>query len=165
MIGLHAISNDLSAFPHECLYLIVDKENLQKEESNEEEEDEDEDVIALRFVPQERALISQLFQAINECQALYPDEQEIDDEQQEHYDEDQMNEVEEKEEEGESDEAYEEGFKKGHFDDALESGEFFDANSDLTNIQLSTRGQSVLKRININYEPQGELFQIKSISK
>lgn len=31
-IALHAISSDLTAFPHECLYMIVDKSALSKEE-------------------------------------------------------------------------------------------------------------------------------------
>jgi hypothetical protein len=90
----------------------------------------------VRFVPDDKNLLNQIFTAMNECQALYPDEDMSGDED------------ERDEEEGDCEE--------NEYGDEFGEGEFVDISSD-PNIQLSDRGQEVLRRININYQTQGKL--------
>lgn len=45
---------------------------LDEEGENEEEQEESTDITELRFVPEDKTLLNQLFLAMNECQALYP---------------------------------------------------------------------------------------------
>jgi hypothetical protein len=104
-------------------------------------------------VPSDTALITPLFSAINECQALHPDpasenEDDFDDE------------------DGEEDDEYEEqmnGHTNGdHFQDADEvelqeesadNGE--EATADENGVRLTERGRQILRRLNINYLNQG----------
>lgn len=86
-ISLHAISRDLTCFPCECVYLMLDAEFQGNQfsgngvaahvaETDEEEADEDEQIITeLRFVPQDKSTLDSIFQALSECQALHPDEE------------------------------------------------------------------------------------------
>lgn len=126
-IALHAISKDINAFPHECLYIITDRpieiagENVELKEIDNDSDDSDE-ITPLRFVPEDKSLLNPIFKAINECQALYPDEELSD----------------------ESDESEEE-------DQDIDENQFFDSTSDLNEIELSDRGHETLKRLNINY--------------
>ncbi|CAF0893122.1 unnamed protein product [Brachionus calyciflorus] len=141
-IALHAISKDLNAFPHECLYLITDhpiefnegKVELKEEEDN--DSDESDEITPLRFVPADRTLLDPIFKAINECQALYPDEEMSGDE----------------ESEEEDDEEVEDDYQN-------EENQFFDSSSDLNNIQLSDRGQEILRRLNINYDVNADKIE------
>uniref|UniRef100_A0A8C5AMC4 Methylosome subunit pICln n=1 Tax=Gadus morhua TaxID=8049 RepID=A0A8C5AMC4_GADMO len=84
-IGLHAISRDLGTYPQEHLYVMVNAK-LNGEENAEDEEDEDasdddggagddeEGVISeIRFVPSDKAALEPMFSAMCECQALHPD--------------------------------------------------------------------------------------------
>ena len=89
----------------------------------------------VRFVPDDKNLLNQIFTAMNECQALYPDED--------------MSGDEEGREEDDGD------CEENEYGDEYDDGEFVDISSD-PNIQLSDRGQEVLRRININYETQGK---------
>ncbi|GAB6033042.1 hypothetical protein CHUAL_012228 [Chamberlinius hualienensis] len=93
-ISLHAISKDLSAFPHECLYLMLNvkfedlaNELTQQSEVNKEEEDEEDldldDITEVRFIPDDKSSLETLFQAMNECQALHPDPQDAEDDEEE----------------------------------------------------------------------------------
>ncbi|XP_039600163.1 methylosome subunit pICln isoform X1 [Polypterus senegalus] len=86
-ISLHAISRDLSAYPQEHLYVMVNcklndeepkeltmSEKTDDEEEEEEEEEDDSDPISeIRFVPSDKAALEPLFSAMCECQALHPD--------------------------------------------------------------------------------------------
>ena len=170
-IALHAVSTDLNAFPHECLYLILDK-NLSgkimnskrcftssklvknsffilEEDQNEEdspkndEDDASENITAIRFVPEDKALLNQLFTAMNDCQALYPDESMSGDEE------------EDEEEEGEECEDEEHGDEDVH---EYDERNFFDADTDPNDIELSVRGQQILRRLNINFQNNSKLI-------
>ncbi|XP_070983245.1 methylosome subunit pICln-like isoform X1 [Oncorhynchus clarkii lewisi] len=77
-ISLHAISRDLSAYPQEHLYVMVNaklndemQENAHDDE--EDEEDECEGITEIRFVPSDKAALESMFSAMCECQALHPD--------------------------------------------------------------------------------------------
>lgn len=82
-ISIHAISRDLSAFPHECLYLMVEgdlRDDADKDQ-NESDEDETEDIdpsTEMRFVPTDKTVLDQLYQAMSDCQILHPDEDDSD---------------------------------------------------------------------------------------
>jgi hypothetical protein len=60
--------------------------------SSSEENQESENVNEIRFVPEDKQLLKPLFQAMNDCQALYPDKSmsggEEDDEEEEDFDDD-----------------------------------------------------------------------------
>ncbi|KAJ8410795.1 hypothetical protein AAFF_G00187520 [Aldrovandia affinis] len=98
-ISLHAISRDLSAFPQEHLYVMVNaklSEESEMEEKDEEEEeddvvDEEEDneedknsddesgpITEIRFVPNDKSALEPMFSAMCECQALHPDPEDND---------------------------------------------------------------------------------------
>ncbi|KAM9733820.1 methylosome subunit pICln isoform 2-T3 [Menidia menidia] len=92
-IGLHAISRDASAFPQEHLYVMVngrlseENEGPMGDRRAEEEEDgssgdeEEEGVITeVRFVPGDKTCLEPLFAAMCECQALHPDPEDQDSE-------------------------------------------------------------------------------------
>ncbi|XP_055751840.1 methylosome subunit pICln-like isoform X5 [Salvelinus fontinalis] len=81
-ISLHAISRDLSAYPQEHLYVMVNaKLNDEMQENAHDEEDEDksseedacEGITEIRFVPSDKAALESMFSAMCECQALHPD--------------------------------------------------------------------------------------------
>ncbi|XP_035618716.1 methylosome subunit pICln-like [Oncorhynchus keta] len=76
-ISLHAISRDLSAYPQEHLYVMVNaKLNDEMQENahdEEDEEDECEGITEIRFVPSDKAALETMFSAMCECQALHPD--------------------------------------------------------------------------------------------
>ncbi|XP_022088178.1 methylosome subunit pICln-like [Acanthaster planci] len=87
-ISLHAVSRDLTAFPHECLYLMIDAavmpEILQipsfrdsggAGDNNEDgtEEDVDGAIREFRFIPDDKQALEQMFSAMSSCQTLHPD--------------------------------------------------------------------------------------------
>lgn len=76
-IAVHAISYDLSQFPEECVFLMVEKEKTDNSnEDNEEEDDEDEEdsgSFEMILVPSNKQMIPGIFEAIRQCQALHPD--------------------------------------------------------------------------------------------
>ncbi|KAK6039251.1 methylosome subunit pICln domain protein [Cooperia oncophora] len=81
-IILHAISTDLSTFPHECIYVLVDasksdlklaEEELNRDDdASEDDEDEGKNVV-IRFVPSDLKL-QQVYTEMCNCQELNPDE-------------------------------------------------------------------------------------------
>ncbi|XP_060779454.1 methylosome subunit pICln isoform X3 [Neoarius graeffei] len=89
-ISLHAISRDLSAYPQEHLYVMVNKKLNDENEAEmpekapddegEEESDNDEDEIIteIRFVPSDKAALESMFSAMCDCQALHPDPEDAD---------------------------------------------------------------------------------------
>ncbi|XP_061463476.1 methylosome subunit pICln-like [Rhineura floridana] len=90
VISLHAISRDLSAYPWEHLYIMVNvkfeaeesKESCMGEEEEEKEEegsdDELEPISEFRFVPRDKSALEAMFSAMCECQALHPDPEDED---------------------------------------------------------------------------------------
>lgn len=139
-IALHAISKDLNAFPHECLYLITERPinivdgKVELKEDDGDNDDSDE-ITPLRFVLADNFLLNPVFKALNECQALYPDEEMSGDDESDEEGDDQVED-------------------ESNFQDADQENEFFDSNSDISNIQLSHQGQQILRRLNINYESE-----------
>ncbi|KAK2848261.1 hypothetical protein Q7C36_009943 [Tachysurus vachellii] len=92
-ISLHAISRDLSAYPQEHLYVLVNKklndeneaemrekapDDEGEEGSEDDEGDEDEVITELRFVPSDKAALESMFSAMCDCQALHPDPEDAD---------------------------------------------------------------------------------------
>jgi len=74
-ISLHAVSKDLSSFPRECLYLMLDSK-LEESESPADDESDDEpesDMSEVRFIPEDRGLLDAMFHAMSVCQTLHPD--------------------------------------------------------------------------------------------
>ncbi|XP_048024425.1 methylosome subunit pICln isoform X1 [Megalobrama amblycephala] len=93
-ISLHAISRDLSAFPEEHLYVMVnaklddegDAEQQEKAPDDALEDDEESDsdsedsgtITEIRFVPSDKAALEPMFSAMCDCQALHPDPEDAD---------------------------------------------------------------------------------------
>ncbi|XP_056139544.1 methylosome subunit pICln [Lampris incognitus] len=94
-ISLHAISRDLSAYPQEHLYVMVNAKLSDENEaemrenahdrgdedasSSDDDDDDDEGVITeIRFVPSDKAALENMFSAMCECQALHPDPEDDD---------------------------------------------------------------------------------------
>ncbi|XP_041651732.1 methylosome subunit pICln [Cheilinus undulatus] len=90
-IGLHAISRDVSAYPQEHLYVMVngkvgDENEAEMAEKPAADDDDDEDdsssssgdddegtITEIRFVPSDKTALESMFSAMCECQALHPD--------------------------------------------------------------------------------------------
>lgn len=96
-ISLHAVSRDHSAYPQEHLYVMVNKklddetvemkERAPDDEGEEEQEDDDDDeddvITELRFVPSDQAALESMFSAMCDCQALHPDPEDANSEDEE----------------------------------------------------------------------------------
>ncbi|XP_007437352.1 methylosome subunit pICln isoform X2 [Python bivittatus] len=85
IISLHAISRDLNAYPWEHLYVMVNakfeeesKESPVAEDEEEESDDEFEPISEFRFVPSDKSALEAMFSAMCECQALHPDPEDED---------------------------------------------------------------------------------------
>lgn len=84
-ISVHAISRDEQVHPRQCLYIMVDAKvdlpdvPIPPSDSGSENEDEDADtpMTEMRFVPDDTNNLEAMFQAMNQCQALHPDLQDI----------------------------------------------------------------------------------------
>lgn len=81
-ICLHAISRDVSSFPHECLYLQVEGKLIDDDQgSNSSSENDDVDdmpVTEVRFVPDDKGALEAMYTALSHCQTLHPDPEDID---------------------------------------------------------------------------------------
>ncbi|KAM9358722.1 methylosome subunit pICln [Symphorus nematophorus] len=98
-IGLHAISRDISTYPQEHLYVMVngklgdenEAEMAEKPADDEDDnssdssssgggDDDDEEgtITEIRFVPTDKAALESMFSAMCECQALHPDPEDED---------------------------------------------------------------------------------------
>lgn len=84
-IGLHAISRDVSAYPQEHLYVMVNGKLSEENDSDmpaEDEEDsgseEDRAITEIRFVPTDKSALEPMFSAMCDCQALHPDPEDQD---------------------------------------------------------------------------------------
>lgn len=114
-VSLHAISKDLSQFPAECLYLIidvrlVDSEGTPNSTPNASDDDEDgqsdQGMTEIRFVPEDKTALEPMFRAMSACQALHPDPADISDleEEEEEYNENEAEDDEGAYEDAEEDE-------------------------------------------------------------
>ncbi|EEC03184.1 methylosome subunit pICln [Ixodes scapularis] len=78
-VALHAVSRDLSSFPQECLYLMIDgnldeAEPTTNENGSDANDDDDEPAASeIRFVPENKSSLDAMYKAMSECQALHPD--------------------------------------------------------------------------------------------
>lgn len=93
-ISLHAISRDLSAYPQEHLYVMVNAKlsdgddtemaenalDVEDEDQSSGDEDSAETISEIRFVPSDKAALELMFSAMCECQALHPDPEDDDSE-------------------------------------------------------------------------------------
>ncbi|XP_026142809.1 methylosome subunit pICln isoform X2 [Carassius auratus] len=86
-ISLHAISRDLSAFPEEHLYVMVnakldaEAEAEQQDKASDDEESDSEDsgtITEIRFVPSDKSALEPMFSSMCDCQALHPDPDDAD---------------------------------------------------------------------------------------
>uniref|UniRef100_A0AAZ1X2T0 Methylosome subunit pICln n=1 Tax=Oreochromis aureus TaxID=47969 RepID=A0AAZ1X2T0_OREAU len=97
-IGLHALSRDVSAYPQEHLYVMVNgklnSENeaeMAEKAADDDDDDDDHDgssdggddedegtITEIRFVPSDKAALESMFSAMCECQALHPDPEDDD---------------------------------------------------------------------------------------
>jgi len=95
-VSIHAVSRDVSKFPHQCLYLMVDgkvdddvaqcvpeaEEAAPMDAENddvvddEEEDDDDDPVTEIRFVPADENQLDRMFAVMSDCQAMHPDSEE-----------------------------------------------------------------------------------------
>ncbi|XP_042241631.1 methylosome subunit pICln-like isoform X2 [Homarus americanus] len=84
-IAIHAVSRDVSSFAHPCLYLMVDAklEDSQAvtpngvEGSDSEEEDDETAMTEVRFVPTDQFSLEPMYKALNDCQLLHPDPEDV----------------------------------------------------------------------------------------
>ncbi|XP_067841786.1 methylosome subunit pICln isoform X2 [Heptranchias perlo] len=104
-ISLHAVSRDITVYPQEHLYVMVnaklgaeeckeanmDEKAAEGEEGEEEDDDDTDPITEVRFVPVDKAALEPMFTAMCDCQALHPDPDDTDSE----------NDFEEDDEEGE----------------------------------------------------------------
>ena len=118
------------------------------QETADADADVSDEIKPMRFVPSDKGLISSLFTAINECQAMHPDSSSENCDDQDEYDD-----------EDEDNEHHANG--NGHYQDAevVETelveeiaAHMNDANTDPNEVQLSERGRQILRRLNINYQ-------------
>ncbi|XP_078258157.1 methylosome subunit pICln isoform X2 [Rhinoraja longicauda] len=90
-ISLHAVSRDSTVYPQEHLYVMVNaklgdesKDGNMEEKASEGEEDEDDEdaspITEVRFVPVDKTALEQMFTAMCDCQALHPDPNDTDSE-------------------------------------------------------------------------------------
>lgn len=74
-IQLHAISRDTTTFPEHCLYLMVEGSIIGEELSSSDSEDRDPvaPISELRFVPDDKNALQDMYEAMCNAQALHPD--------------------------------------------------------------------------------------------
>lgn len=89
-ISLHAVSRDTTSFSHECLYLMVEgnlhgSDDATRNEDDDDNEDDDSIFTEFRFVPPDKGTLEAMFQSMSECQALHPDEDDSNSEEDDYY--------------------------------------------------------------------------------
>ncbi|XP_062860478.1 methylosome subunit pICln isoform X1 [Trichomycterus rosablanca] len=94
-ISLHAVCRDVSAYPQEHLYVMVNKkldtdeneaemrerapdDDAEEESDDDDDDNEDEVITEIRFVPSDKAALEAMFSAMCDCQALHPDPDDAD---------------------------------------------------------------------------------------
>merc|ERR1712223_742169 len=127
-IALHAVSRDVTVFPNaECLYLMIDvklvesapptpRSTPEASDSSEDEINDGEGMTEVRFVPDDKSKLQEMFQAMSTCQALHPDpedaenvEEEQNEEQEDEFDDDEEGMYEDADEPGEDGGEHENG--------------------------------------------------------
>lgn len=91
-ISLHAISRDTAAYPEEHLYVMVnaklvdnnneteaEMKNAESEDEGEDSDDEEGPITEIRFIPEDKTDLGEMFSAMCDCQALHPDPEDEDD--------------------------------------------------------------------------------------
>merc|ERR1712029_150920 len=89
--ALHAVSRDLTQFHQECLYLMIDVRLVDETgtpmstptsseagSDSENEEESDGGMTEIRFVPDDKNKLDTMFNAMSDCQALHPDQDDSD---------------------------------------------------------------------------------------
>jgi len=135
-IAVHAISKDLTQFHQECLYLMIDVRLMDSDSTpasssagsdmEDNEEESEGGMTEIRFVPDDKASLLRLFEAMNECSALHPDEDASDPEDVEEGVDEDEGVVADEEEDGMYDDADEAGDAanrpaNGHQDDHMDA--------------------------------------------
>ncbi|XP_045462195.1 methylosome subunit pICln [Harmonia axyridis] len=98
-ISLHATSKDPTIHTQECVYLLLDNclslpgleqgtERNEEAENSSDDEKSEANVSELLFIPETNASIMAIYEAISVCQALNPDPQDVEDEDEDHLYED-----------------------------------------------------------------------------
>lgn len=135
-IVLHAISTDVSDFPSEHVYVMVDQRKADLElaaaELDDEESDDDEAGrgLEIRFAPDDKEALAQIYHEIAKGQAENPEE------------DDPMFDDEEEEEEGEDG-----GMEEGMEDDSgMPAGQWYTADN-IDEMQMSEEGLANMQRI------------------
>merc|ERR1711936_321507 len=119
-IALHAVSRDVTVFPNaECLYLMIDVKLVESapptprstpegSDDSGDEINDGEGMTEVRFVPDDKSKLQEMFQAMSTCQALHPDpedaenvEEEQNEEQEDEFDDDEEGMYEDADEPGE----------------------------------------------------------------
>jgi len=131
-ISLHAVSRDTSSFPNsEHLYLMIDKKLCDSEgmptptstpessDVDDDDSDDGSDMTEIRFVPENKGSLQDLFKHMSDCQALHPDPEGSEDDMEGNEDD------EEEDEEGDEHTGNGNG-DSGQFDDAEEEEEEMD---------------------------------------
>ena len=124
---------------------------MEDNQSDSGEEDESENITVIRFVPEDKSVLDKVFLAMNDCQALYPDS---------------MSGEEDEENENDLDNEYDQAACENDFVDDEDENElknenqFYDIESNFNpdEVELSERGQQILRRLNINYQLQSKSF-------
>jgi hypothetical protein len=122
------------------------------EEDNNNDDEDSSNYTTIRLVPEDKTLLNSIFVAMNECQALYPNSMSDDED-----DDDEEEQAGEEEEEGVYNEEYnddEEGNQAEEFVDVEidNRGGGIIEDQPIMDVQLSERGQQILRRLNINYQ-------------
>ncbi len=96
--------------------MIIEENNDYSSDNEAQDEQESGIIREVRFVPDDKSILNQLFKAMNDCQALYPDNSMSADED---FDEEEQD----KEEEGDDENDYDENENEGgeELEDALEA--------------------------------------------
>ena len=84
-ISLHAVSKDISSFPEECIYLLLETGKEDSEDSEPEENGMDTEMNGgsgepekeLYLVPSDKSKLDSIFTAMAHCQSLHPDPEDV----------------------------------------------------------------------------------------
>lgn len=74
-ITMHSISRDLSAFPQQCLYVVLDVGINAKVGDNSSSSSSSDCRAELRFIPDDSSALTLMFSEMSLCQRLHPDKE------------------------------------------------------------------------------------------
>ena len=124
---------------------------MEDNQSDSGEEDESENITVIRFVPEDKSLLDKVFLAMNDCQALYPDSM-------------SGEEDEEEDDENDLENGYDQAACGNDFVDDEDENQLnnenklydIESNFNPNEVELSEKGQQILRRLNINYQLQSK---------